>query len=325
MTNQSPAGGGGQQQSSFWDAEGQPRKADLTYGGLADGQLKSSQHSIFRGAKLEPGSFVNVWELMLMPWILLCFVLVSFLFVGDSTTLYAVPLVLTFLCIAVMQWSLKKGHTAEVVLWLLCLVAIIAAALVGFYANSTLLSEYWRMSRGSSYFNVYPAEPAAAYQDATTMMFSLDTGVDSGRTYGFVDGRTEASTLYCVAPIASAATSLVTNRIQYWAAGIGCCYPRSDFICGDAKNSTARGAIVLPKSQQHNPFFMAAVEGAQFAYGIAPAEQYIFVEWKADPIMYHSSLWSKAKKLFLIFGGVYLLISILVGVVVVPILKAFKE
>jgi hypothetical protein len=296
-------------------------------------QLNQHQHHAAKRPETPaPGDVATRGELMLIPWIVLNLVLIAFLHFGNHSIegekLILVPIVLLIVSASFLYDRNKRtnpSHDAEIVLGILCIVAILAATFVGIYANATSLAEYWRIYSGASYFNVYPAESAAGYQDATVMTYSLDAGVDSGRTYGFVDGRTKESTLYCVAPIASGATFSVSNSIQYWAAGVGCCFPRSEFTCGHAKNTSVRGAIVLPESKQKDELFKAAIQGAQYAYGIAPAEKYLLVDWKADPIEYHASLWRNAKKLFLIFSGVYLLISIMVGFIAWAEVKRKRE
>merc|ERR1719291_375313 len=170
------------------------------------------------------------------------------------------------MAVAFIHNRLRYGKTAEVALGVLCAVAVLAAMIVGLYAHFTSLRQYWRLGQGASFFNVLPTERAAGKADATSLVFTNETRVDVSKTYGFVDGNSPTGTIYCVAPVSSGLAD-VEQRTQFWAAGLDCCYPRSDFHCGQAGNPDAHGALVFNSYERAAPEWDLAVNGAQTAWG----------------------------------------------------------
>mmetsp|Transcript_110266 Transcript_110266/g.235489 ORF Transcript_110266/g.235489 Transcript_110266/m.235489 type:complete len:342 (-) Transcript_110266:34-1059(-) len=285
----------------------------------------SGEHSILRSGGLgeQPGT-VDIWELVLVPWLLQVLILVCFLLAGahgKTHVLWEIPIVTLVLATWFTRHHYKKEDNVEVVLGLLCLTAICMGTLVGVYSNLEYLQEYYRLTQGASYYNVLPSEPALGKNDATTLVFTSSSRVDSHRTYGFVDATSANGDTYCVAPVASAEDSATQmRRIQYWAVGFDCCEQRGSFQCGAAGSESAHGAIVLPEETQEDRAFKAAIRGAEAAYGLLSGQEHLLVRWVEDPIRSRDGLWSGTVILYLIFGGVYLMISSMVGVALRPVL-----
>mmetsp|Transcript_138503 Transcript_138503/g.430706 ORF Transcript_138503/g.430706 Transcript_138503/m.430706 type:complete len:323 (+) Transcript_138503:110-1078(+) len=280
------------------------------------------EHSILRSGNLKggrPRSRVNVWELVLVPWAFLVLILFCYLLGGahgKPVVLWVIPVILIALSSIFVRHHYRLGNNAEVVLGVLCVTAVMIGLVVGSYSVVRSLSEYYRLSQGASYFNVLPSEPALGKRDATTLVFTNTTAVDPSRTLGYVDVHTTGSTTYCVAPISNGDEG---TRIQYWAAGTDCCERRGNFQCGAATNPDARGAVVWTEATQKSEGFKQAIEAAEAAYFLTSGDEYLLVEWHKDPVGFRDGLWNSTVMLFTIFGGVYLLISSMVGCALMPV------
>lgn len=285
------------------------------------------EHSILRSGNLARHRVaIKIWELILVPWLFLVLVLFCYLQAGarsQTAVLWLIPLVLLPLSMGFVKFHYTAGNNPEVVLGILVLTAISIALIPGVYINSALLPEYRRLTLGASYFNVLPTEAAAGKLDAGTMVFAEPTTVDTARTFGYTDATTDPPTTYCVAPISDGGLS--STRVEYWVAGTNCCRARSDFTCGAASSDPhARGAIVLPQDLQASDGFRQAISGATSAYQLELNNFYLLTDWRAGPNEYVNSLWDNSVHLVFFFGGVYLLISMMVGCALVPVLFGGK-
>lgn len=279
------------------------------------------QRSLLRGNGFSPAvkNFFTLTEVALIPWSMQALILMCFLVGGahgHTKVLWVIPVVLFALSFFFFRYHYRRRNSGEVALAILCIIAITIGTGVGVFAELKWLREYHRLSQGASYFNVLSSEPAAGKLDATTLVFTDSTLVDTERTYGYLDSNMGAQTLYCVAPISSAEDD--ASRIQYWAAGIGCCGMRSGFTCGATNNPFAHGAIVYNQETNSLPGFKAAVRGAESLYGITAGDYFLMVNWTADPIGFRNSRWNNTQLMFLIVSGVYLFICIMVAVVLHP-------
>lgn len=295
----------------------------MANGGQIPGPPNVGERSILRSGPLgKSKGVINIWEMIFCPWVCLVLTLTIFLFAGsqgNENAIWFLPTILFGLASVFTYQRYKAGRNAEVVLGVLCLVAIVLAVCVGVYARVTNINEYWRLGRGASYANVLPTELAGSKNDATTLEFTDSTRVDTVKTFGYLDGRSTSGTVYCVAPISSGDPS--ETRIQFWAAGTDCCYSRDDFHCGDATSTDSHGAVVWPKSYAHRAGFVNAIEGAEKAYNVQAGDEYILVKWVKDPIDYRNSLWNHTMMLFWVFSGVYLLLSAMIGCALFPQIK----
>jgi len=290
-------------------------------GSTRTGAEAAPEHSILRsgGLKGRVRSRVNIWELVLVPWAFLVLILLCYLLGGahgKPIVLWVIPIVLVALAGAFIRYHYQQGNNAEVVLGILCITAVCIGLVVGVYSVVRSLREFHRLSQGASYFNVLPSEPALSKNDATTLVFTNTSEVDPSRALGFVDAHMTVATTYCVAPVSNGDEG---NRIQFWAAGINCCERRGNFQCGAATVANAHGAIVHPEALQEAEGFRLAVSAAEAAYGLTSGEQYLLLDWNKDPVGYRDGLWSNTLTLFLIFGAVYLVISVMIGCALMPV------
>jgi len=314
-----PSRGEGSAQA-YYGGDGLPAEGLESPGGA-----EQPEHSILRSGGFPRGrsrSRISVWELILVPWALLDLILICYLLGGahgKTTVLWLIPVVLITLSAAFLRHHYKAGNNSEVVLGVLCLTAILIALVVGLYSVFRSLNEFYRLSQGASYFNVLPSEPAAGKMDATTLDFTDTTRVDTQRTFGFVDAQMTMAMTYCVAPVSNGEETGRT-RVQFWAAGIDCCESRGNFQCGEANNALAHGGIALPKDLAEARGFQMAVSGAKSAYGLLAADKLVLLKWSKSPVTYRDSLYSSTVTLYLIFGGVYLVISSMIGCALMPVI-----
>lgn len=252
---------------------------------------------------------------MFLALILICFLLAGSH--GETLAMWFVPIVMIGLSLLFINHHYKLGNNAEVVLGLLCTTAVLIGTVMGVYAAVKTLSEYRRLSEGASYFNVLPAEPAAGRMDGATFVFVNGTSVDQSRAFGYTDIYSSSATMYCVAPVSQNGTTRLS--ISFWAAGTNCCESRGSFWCGEATTDGATGALMQPKAVQQSERFSRAISGAESAYGLS-SPSHALVSWSSDPIAYRDSLWTSTVTLFVVFGGVYLVISMMIGFSLMPVI-----
>jgi hypothetical protein len=253
---------------------------------------------------------------MFLALILVCFLLAGSH--GEIAAMWIVPIVMIGLSLAFINHHYRLGNNAEVVLGLLCTTAVLIGLVVGVYAAVKTLSEFHRLSMGASYFNVLPSEPAAGRADGATFVFVNGTSVDQSRAFGYTDIYSSSATMYCVAPVSQVGVDN-TSRISFWAAGTNCCESRGSFWCGEATKAGAFGALMQTKAVQNSEGFRLAITGAESAYGLSSPSR-LLLAWSSDPIAYRDSLWSSTVTLFLVFGGVYLVISMMIGFSLMPVI-----
>lgn len=280
----------------------------------------STEHSILRAGNGNPRARVNVWELIFVPWLILVLILICYLQAGTHgyhAALLIIPTILLSLNTWFIVYHYNRANNPEVVLGILCLTASIISLTVGVFGVSGSLSEYRQISQGASYFNVLPSEPAAGKADATTLMFTNASRVDLTRAFGFTDILSTAGHTYCVAPILSG--DLFQTRIEYWAAGVDCCEAHANFACHRAQSDRAHGALVWQASR-YDEGFRKAVRGAEALYRLTTGPKFLLVKWTENPVGYRNALWNQTTMLFMVFGGVYLVISSMIGIALLPVI-----
>mmetsp|Transcript_20802 Transcript_20802/g.44431 ORF Transcript_20802/g.44431 Transcript_20802/m.44431 type:complete len:408 (+) Transcript_20802:65-1288(+) len=278
--------------------------------------------SLLRSGKTTASHSVNVVELVLVPWLLMVVVLLSFLHggaYGYYGSLVVIGAILLPLILLYIRYTYQQDRWTEVVLGILCLIASVIGLSVGSYAVLRSLSEYHRLSQGASYNNVLPDETGAGKLDATAITFTDWTFVDTSKSFGYVDIQQEAATKYCIAPISDG--SSIQQRIQFWAVGVNCCQARSGFSCFANGQPSAHAGLVLPQDSHQSAGFKVAVRGALAAYDLTAGDNYLLVEWHEDPVAYRKGLYDNTVMLFNILGGVYFLISAMVACAVYPVLS----
>jgi len=289
----------------------------------------STDKSLFRrGEEHKPGvedSQINMLEIVFLPWFLLALVLSVYLVAGangQQAVLWLMPLVLILLSGAYIRYNYKQNNSDEVVLGSLALTGVVIATVVGVFCNLNMLQELHRVNQGASYFNVLPSESATSKLDATSVVFTNTTRVNTGQYFGFTDASTPAKTVYCVAPVTTGESDF--RRIQYWAAGLDCCGAQTPFTCGDAVNAQAHAGLLLSDAVQggkNRGLFEKAIAGALDKFGLQAGNNYLLLHWMADPVEYRDHLWQSSWKLIAVFAGVYFILSAMVGFVVLPILR----
>jgi len=272
----------------------------------------ASWHSLLRSGQLSSKTQMpDIWELIFLPWVVLIIVLMCMTLAhGSLSFMLWLPFVLVVGIAGFFTYVEYRGRrTGEVILGALCVLAACIGFAVGLYAYTTWLREYYRLGAGAHYNNIAPTETAAGYIDATTIVFTDGSRVDGSRAYGYMDSQSKPYDTYCVAPIA--ANPDASNQVQFWAAGRNCCLQRTNFVCGEAESTSAHGGVAL--AGPYPQAFKDAVAGAQYAYGLQAARDYMLVSWMEDPTAYKDRLRSRTRTFCLIFSGAYLLISAVVG------------
>lgn len=175
-------------------------------------------------------------------------------------------------------------------LGLMCLGTVVLGGVVGGANYSWHMRSYYHFVDSREYTNVLPSEPAAAHADAGKIIFSAGAVVDKTKSVGYNHG-----SLYCVAPIIDTYT---LPRVEYWAVGVDCCAPRSDFACDDALKGGVRGGMVISDGGflQHGnaEYYHRAVQVAQAAFDLQSAPEPIYVRWVADPTAVNDALLTTA-------------------------------
>mmetsp|Transcript_72345 Transcript_72345/g.125432 ORF Transcript_72345/g.125432 Transcript_72345/m.125432 type:complete len:349 (+) Transcript_72345:137-1183(+) len=274
----------------------------------------TGSHSMLRSGPLtQLGAGPKLYEFILLPWA--CAVVILLLILlseGCSKTMVFLPsMIIMGVCIAYGYKRYKQRRLPEVGVAGLCAISCLAAFIIGMIIYVHFLKKYCGMKGGASYFNVLPSESPMAHADMTSMVFATGTSADSSRTYGYVDGNSATGTIYCVAPMSNEYTAQEAG-VSYFAAGTNCCNARSNFQCGEA-GSNARGALMLAQEDDAPEGFKKAVEGAQYAYNLLPMNGYLLVRVVRDPVAVFNGYWKNSVKLVLVYLGVYLLISCMIG------------
>lgn len=263
-------------------------------------------------------------RIVLWPFACVFFILLAVIIGrGASGTWCWLVFVVLFLQSALYTMQrMDKRHSGEAVVGLLCIVACVASLILGLYGQSHFLRHYWEVGQGASYFNVLPTDSAGSRPDATALVFANGTRVDAARTYGYLDvtGRNHGN-VYCIAPI-SAGADEDEGRIQYFAAGVNCCYQRSAFDCEESSVPGARSGVVLNRGEDADEGLKAAVQAALHAYSMQASQDYVLVAWVNEPVEWRNRMWWHTVQLFFAFSFVYLLFSLMLGV---TLNQAFKQ
>lgn len=263
----------------------------------------------------------SVWAMIFIPWF--CVVAILLVTLLSCYAFFDVVwrlIVLTIVIVAAINtYRAVATQNGKLVVAALSLVACCVSLVLAFYAHELFLTEYYRIGRGASYFNVIPSEAAGGKSDATSLVFANGTQIDSSRTYGFADAD-NGGDVYCVAPIASTNT-LSDDKIEYWAAGYDCCNQRGFFDCDDASTPGVRAGIVMEHTRKSEVGFVRAVAAAEQAHDVQAAKDYLLISWVSNPRTYRDELWFHTRTVFLAFGGVYLVLSCMLGCTLHRVLK----
>lgn len=262
----------------------------------------------------QPSSWKSIGTLAFVPSF--AFVVLVFSF----ASLYFMAHILVWAVMAVcfsasILFMLVSGFNRQGPMYLhlgvLMLFATVAGCVVGECVYSLFFMSYWRAGTLGAHFNVLPTEPAAVNEDAGELSFSMSSRVDITKTVGYKD-----NSVYCVAPILD---DTQAAQVQFWAAGVNCCEPRSNFRCDDVEDASARSGVVIPPgtggmflTPTHEKFQAAAQEAAA-AYGLETPQDPIFVRWLLDPRVYEEKTLKMGLIVLAIACGVHFVVNLLLG------------
>lgn len=177
---------------------------------------------------------------------------------------------------------------------LACLVAVVAAAVLGDFNFQLNMSPYYDINNLQVYPNVRPdVDRGQALMDAGKVYFTEGSKLDPATSVGFKNGDR-----YCVAPIVREAPGVQMKTYDFWAVGKNCCAERSDFRCGEYANRKARNGLRLMHDEDR-PFYRLAVQSAEAVYGIK-ADHPLFFYWMEDPLAEQEAYRDEGMKWFLI-------------------------
>jgi hypothetical protein len=224
------------------------------------------------------------WVILLVPWG--SFVLSLCLFSYESMRVPyvcgAVDVGILVLAGGYLLWSYAtatdtKGLIAPTVA-ISCLIAIAFGTFLGVYNYDTyaIFPQFYQNTR--KYTNVVSSESSGAISDAGRIIFNPLTRVDVNKSIGYIS---ERGTYYCVAPIMDPSKQ---PRIQYWAAGIGCCTAKGGFRCDAARNAKAgAGVRVFDNNGWFEPsrfsYYDKARLKAEAEYYMQSVGEPMFVRW----------------------------------------------
>lgn len=270
-------------------AKAHPKKtfADIQPAGAGAAQAQSMTF-VQRGKEPKgPGFSVGeLLTLLIIPFLLFSATCCLFAFAYERFSQLVWLWFFVALFASVMAYRRLKGGSgaAAEMLPRAAALSVIAGAAVGLVAYDLALQSYSFYETAYEYVNVLPSNNAKGYGDAGMIVFAEEAHLDTSRTMGYKD-----TTTYCVAPILD---DEHVATVQFWAAGMNCCNQRGGFVCDDAWDSKARAGMVIPGTSRVmgdvRLEYMKAVRQAEAAYGIASAEEPIFVQWVVDPEKVHN-------------------------------------
>jgi len=281
---------------------------------------ENSWHSLLRSGQLgSKQSKPNIWEIILLPWVVLGLILLCASFADLKVTflLWLPSVVIIGLGCVFTYMEVRGRRTGEAILGALCILAACVGLCASLYAYNRWLGEYYRLGAGAHYNNVAPTDSAAGYNDATTIDFTEGSRVDDSRTFGYMDSINRPHDVYCVAPIV--VNPDATQQVQFWAAGRNCCYQRTQFSCGHVEDPSVHGGVVLKGPYPQG--FQDAVSGAEYSYGMQSAKNFLLVSWVEDAGDTKDRLWKRTQNFFIVFAGAYLLLSAMLGWSIMSLFK----
>lgn len=145
---------------------------------------------------------------------------------------------------------------------MMMLVAAVLGSAGGIIAKDSYMHQYWEMRDAPSVGGLDPlaGEHNSSLATAGQLTFVDGTFVDDRRTLGYVSN----GEIYCVAPVVRPPS--YASDVRFWAAGVGCCEMRSNFVCDSGAPQT--GAFVTFRVRQSTTKFLAAAREAQSVFNL---------------------------------------------------------
>lgn len=260
---------------------------------------------------------LSVATMTLMPWAQFVAVAVAFMFQGGRRTSIAFAVLFMSCLVSLIAFFVGSGRAAKGPIYMyvavLGLEATVSGVFFGNYMYGAYTFQYFSLSSRPAYANVPPTVSAVSREDGGMISFTAETQLDLSRALGHQDGKH----VYCVVPILD--DNMVTEA-NFWAVGKDCCSARSNFDCGDARDPLAKAGIVYQDSPslfapRDQATYFAAARQAASVYSLTVPERPVFVTWARDPEATEEALWARATTWLFVSAALYLVGSIVAGVV----------
>jgi len=220
------------------------------------------------------------WAYAIVPWIV-SLVVNAFVTFGFSSAPKTVAFIIFVLAVTCgFLWNHRDRNAHFKPLAIAMSIATASALVFGLYNfdKNEVLATYYDYAR--EYTNVVPSEPAGGTSDAGVIDFTVEATVDITRSVGF----THKGIVYCIAPVFDRTSSA---EVQYWATGIDCCRPMSDYWCDAAKDPLVHGGAVVFDNKgwfqsSNRDFYVKAMKKAMAEFGLQTAKHPIYLRWTAS-------------------------------------------
>lgn len=194
-------------------------------------------------------------------------------------------------CISIFFMVLRPVRQGVAPFWLnvglLCLLATSLGTTAGYWNYYRYVKEFWAVREHRAYQDVSANDLASLYRDAGKISFVTSTKLDLKNAFG---SESSGGVPVCLAPIVPAGGP-APSKIQFWAAGVGCC-SRSGYSCDDAASTQAHGGFVHRSEDVTD--FREAVKSITSASGLSSADDPLFIRWLQNPDEAEWSFWSQA-------------------------------
>lgn len=266
--------------------------------------LAFARNKVAPAEKLSNGELAS---LALIPWGIFIFVCLLFLLLYHRSPGFVLVVVCLglFFSLVKLLTEQKRATGFQFLLAFFCFIAFFASAFIGLFTYNSFFEGYWASADGHSYANILPSESAAAYADASKVVFADEARIETSQALGFQDGHT-----YCVAPILDDAP---LETVNFWAAGQNCCGARGSFSCDDAWNPNARSGMVIRSSDRVRSEYMNAVRQAEASFEITSTEDPVFVTWVVDAEQLETKTWAIGFGILVVAVVSHLIFSIIVA------------
>lgn len=220
------------------------------------------------------------WGYAIVPW-MVSLVVSAFVTFGFSSQPKTVALIVSALLLTSgFLWANRSREPHFKPLAITIIIATASSVLFGLYNfdKNEVLASYYDYAR--EYSNVVPSEPAVGLSDAGVIDFTVESTVDITRSVGF----THKGVDYCIAPVLDRTSS---QAVQYWATGMDCCRPMSDYWCDAARDPNVHsGAVVFDNKgwfqNSNRDLYVKAMYKAMAEFGLQTAQYPIYIRWTAS-------------------------------------------
>eukprot|EP00933_Yihiella_yeosuensis_P071645 TRINITY_DN79873_c0_g1_i1.p1 TRINITY_DN79873_c0_g1~~TRINITY_DN79873_c0_g1_i1.p1 ORF type:complete len:364 (+),score=52.12 TRINITY_DN79873_c0_g1_i1:168-1259(+) len=201
------------------------------------------------------------------------------------------------------------------VLAVLCLLASLTGAALGFYDHSVFIYMNLAYKNSPTYLKVKPTARGGAFQDSGIISFAGGARVDPTMSVGYRDVER-----YCVAPIFDRATMSKPygKRVSFWAVGVDCCRRRGMFRCGPVWNTSVSGGLAVVRQGWRTinnvAAYKNAMEQAAATYELVLDENPVFVRWGATPKQDMQEYWDQGVAFFGWAVLTFVLLNLLFGI-----------